>query len=210
MHADDCVNVAVEIMRTRAVRRVPVIGDGGVVGIVSLADIARHVGSGAAGVLVRPFPPPPTTRRKADTNKPELLGLERARKLSVNATGATIADPTPTNAGIIRKPLLTCMFTLVGWGRFELPTSASRRPISHTSTDVHGQTCRSQRWIRKRWTSVDVLGCAHGVPTGEPRLVRRLPPTRLRGPPRSPLAAVGHHARSHPTPGRGSHPDRRG
>lgn len=53
VHADDCVNVAVEIMRTRAVRRVPVIGDGGVVGIVSLADIARHVGSGAAGVLVQ-------------------------------------------------------------------------------------------------------------------------------------------------------------
>ena len=42
------------------------------------------------------------------------------------------------------KPLLTCMFTLVGWGRFELPTSASRTiraRVIHMRPDL--RFCRS-------------------------------------------------------------------
>jgi CBS domain-containing protein len=50
--ADDSVDDALRIMKERAVRRLPVVDDHEVVGILSQADIARNVPNDATGDLV--------------------------------------------------------------------------------------------------------------------------------------------------------------
>lgn len=39
---DDTIDQAIEVMRTQHVRRVPIMGSDGTLGIVSLGDLARH------------------------------------------------------------------------------------------------------------------------------------------------------------------------
>ncbi|WP_309128350.1 CBS domain-containing protein [Microbacterium sp.] len=50
--ADDDIEAAVEVMRRHQVRRVPVIADHHLVGIISQADIARHLGAETTGETV--------------------------------------------------------------------------------------------------------------------------------------------------------------
>lgn len=57
VHADDDAAKAVQIMRERAVRRVPVMDDGQAIGIVSLGDLARHRDPRSALADVSAAPP---------------------------------------------------------------------------------------------------------------------------------------------------------
>lgn len=50
--ADDDIEAAVEVMRRHQVRRVPVIADHRLVGIISQADIARHLEAQTTGETV--------------------------------------------------------------------------------------------------------------------------------------------------------------
>ena len=54
---DDDTNRAIEIMRTRAVRRVPIVEDGRPVGIVSIGDLAIDLDSNSALADISAAPP---------------------------------------------------------------------------------------------------------------------------------------------------------
>ena len=65
----------------------------------------------------------------------------RNRVLSATECGLSVVwRPQTASVDTTRKPPLTCMSTLVGWGRFELPASASRTLSSRTTTDVSEPT----------------------------------------------------------------------
>ena len=65
----------------------------------------------------------------------------RDRLSSADGCGlCVVCCPQATPLTESRKPLLTCMFTLVGWGRFELPTSASRTKFIRTTVDLSERT----------------------------------------------------------------------
>ena len=54
---DDDTNRAIELMRTKAVRRIPVVEDGRPVGIVSIGDLAIDLDSDSALAVISAAPP---------------------------------------------------------------------------------------------------------------------------------------------------------
>ncbi len=77
-----------------------------------------------------------STATRIDRRLDERIRAERATECGLSVVCRP--QTTPVTRG--RKPPMTCTFTSVGWGRFELPTSASRTLSSQTTADVSKRT----------------------------------------------------------------------